>query len=154
MIYDYKKFLVTNIHSFAGYTALYLFITIFFTQTICLSYNFDTETQKCLNAANSNYGSIYECIYQSKIRYIEQSRNLKTNLALVQPRNTYNLIIQNQLLLDLYIENIENGELKILKETNGIMYQTFAEDILSNVYLTNIQILNLQCFYKKIRKTN
>lgn len=121
----------------------YIFLTSLLIQNVCFAYDFDPETTKCLKEANGSYSEIYNCNYQEKIRYINQEQRLIQCLTQISTPKERNLITQNQKLLEEYLISLNKGEIKILNDTNGLMYQTFAQGILSNIYLTNNQILEI-----------
>ena len=123
--------------------ALLVTILILFFIPFCLAYTEDNELSLCLKKTNGSYSRMYDCIYLRKEYYQSQNKKLLKELKSKLTTNDYYMLKNNQTLLSQYIHLVNKGEIRILNDTMGIMYQTFAEEILLMIHETNFQILSI-----------
>lgn len=122
---------------------LILVLTFFLVCLSSFAYTNDIEFSECIKNAGESYSNVYDCVCARKEYYKSESEKLLKELETQFPKTSYEKIINNQALLVQYIQSLDDGEIKILNDTQGVMYQTFSQEILLMIHETNFQILSL-----------
>jgi flavorubredoxin len=119
------------------------FILFFFISQFCAAYTGDSALTQCIKDAGVSYSYRYDCYCARQEYYKTQNEKLLKELKLKLSKPLYGKVTGNQIILSKYIQLLNNGEIKILNDTNGLMYQTFAQEIILMLSETNFQILSL-----------
>ncbi len=119
------------------------FVLFLFCFSVSFAYSEDINLSGCLKDANGSYSKQYDCYYKVKEYYQNENKRILQELQTELPAASYLKVTKNQKIFSDYLKSLNNGEIQILNQTLGFMYQTFAQEILLSANKTNYQILNV-----------
>lgn len=120
-----------------------LLLTLLTLTIPCFGYDEDAVLQECMKQQNYTNSGMISCTYDRAKEYDNLSKGLLKSLKFVITPDSYAKVKKNQDLLNKYILQIDNNEIKALYSAQGTIYPLYASGIILNLSETNFQILEI-----------